>query len=102
MSLENVAQTLKASIVDLQEEREKVNTKIDALRSVLASLDAAPAPKKRGPGRPKGSKNKTTEPVAVAPKTRKKRKRAKWTPEQKAAAAERMRKYWANRNQGNA
>ncbi len=99
MSLQNVSQTLKDTIADLQEERAQITTQIEALQSALEALDGASAPKKRGRGRPKGSKNKaTTEKSAGAAKKTTKRKRAKWSPEQKAAAAERMKKYWAKRN----
>lgn len=104
MSLQNVAQTLKITVAELQEERDEITTQIEALKSALQALGSSPAPKKRGPGRPKGSKNKTgteentTEVKATKVKTAKK-KRPKWSPEQKAAAAERMRKYWAKRNQ---
>ncbi len=103
MSLQNVSQTLKATITELQEERAEITSQIEALKSALAALGSSPVPKRRGPGRPKGSKNKaategkTAEPKAPKVKTTK-RKRAKWTPEQKAAAAERMKKYWAKRN----
>ncbi len=103
MSLQNVAQTLKTTIAELQEERDEVNAKIDALKSALAVLGGSPAAKKRRPGRPKGSKNKAateekTSEIKASKKKTTKRKKAKWSPEQKAAAAERMKKYWAQRN----
>jgi hypothetical protein len=68
-------------------ERDKLNRAIEAL--------GAPTGKRRG--RPPGSKNATaaTEPTAAPAKTA--RKKRNFSPEQRAAAAKRMKAMWAKR-----
>lgn len=69
-------------------------------KSGQASLQLGDAPKRRGPGRPKGSKNKVAKRgPGRPPKSASKSRRApKWSPQAREAARERMRAYWAARN----
>lgn len=66
-------------------------------RSLLSGSNAAPAEKKAGRGRPKGSKNA----VAEAPQAATTAKR-KLSPEGRKAIAEAMKRRWAERRKQSA
>ncbi len=94
---DNVSQ-LKGKLEALLGEKVSFETAITQLETFLTGAVVMPtapeAPVRRGPGRPKGSKNKGATVVASAGE-----KRAKaWTPEMRAQAARRMKKYWRQRN----
>lgn len=94
---ERAAKNLHDSIEALKLERDDLDEHIGTLTEALQSMTG----EKRGPGRPPGSKNKTK-----ATKTKKATKAAKgkknWSPEARAAAAQRMKKIWAQRRRRNA
>jgi hypothetical protein len=70
-------------------ERDKLNRAIEALG----------APAKRGPGRPPKNAGVTAPASAYAVKKRpdKARNKREFSPEQRAAQAEKMKQYWANK-----
>ena len=94
MNTAHIAKELRTAIDELKLEREQIDNRISAMEQALRGLGV-----KRGPGRPKGS-GKKAAPAATtgspAPSRRKKVTR-NWSPEARRAAAERMRKYWADR-----
>lgn len=86
MDLTNILQQLRA-------ERDKIGAAIASLEAIgLAST----APKRRGrpPKNPISSEQDAVAPASAAPGRQRRKKRS---PEQRAAQAERMRKYWADR-----
>jgi hypothetical protein len=79
---DRLAKDLRKHLASLQEQRDKLDSDIGRLETALAALGV-----KRGPGRPKGSKNKG----AVA------RRKPNWSPDKRREVSERMKKYWADR-----
>jgi len=112
MVLEKVARELQSALKDLTTERDRLDGQIDAIEALLKQMGA---PLKRGPGRPKGSGSKPRAPrgrraakktavrKTAAKKTvekktvAKKKTRKKWSPEARAAQAERIKKQWESR-----
>lgn len=97
MNRTNVAKNLREVITEMKSERDQLDEKIEMLESTISLFsDGTVVRKKRGPGRPKGSKNKTTS------RTRTTRKKPQWSEEKRREAAERMRKHWAEWRKKNA
>ncbi len=89
MDTAKIAKELRSAIDELKDERSVIENKIGAMEQALRELGV-----KRGPGRPRGSSNKT---VVSKRSAAKKKVSRNWSPEARRAAAERMRKYWADR-----
>ena len=89
MDTARIAKELRTAIDELRDEREQIDTKIGAMEQALRELGV-----KRGPGRPKGSGKKVTTTKRASSK---KKSTRNWSPEARKAAAERMKKYWADR-----
>ena len=87
VDIARIAKELKTAIEELRTERDQIDNKIGAMEQALRELGV-----KRGPGRPRGSGKKVASPTA-----RKSKVTRNWSPEARRAAAERMRKYWAER-----
>ena len=87
-------ENIRNAIVALEEEKERIENQIGELRSMLPE-DSGTAPKKRGPGRPKGFKTKKGTETGNAKKPGRPSK--SWSPAQRKAAAERAKKMWAKR-----
>jgi len=72
--MSNFEDALQEKIDELEEEKERIDTKIELLQELLGVETGAettlPAPKKRRAGRPKGAKNKKTKAAGTkhAPK----------------------------------
>jgi hypothetical protein len=81
---DRLAKDLRKHLASLQEQRDKLDSDIGRLETALAALGV-----RRGPGRPKGSKNKGG--------ARANRKKPNWSPEKRREVSERMKKYWAER-----
>lgn len=87
-----IAREIRKAIQVLEQERDELDGTIANMQDALSKLGV-----KRGPGRPKGSRNKAKAKSGSKPaKKAKGRKKPNWSPAAKAAAAERMRKYWAD------
>ena len=100
MGAEKVADELQGALRTLYAERDELDRNIKLLEDMLAKFGAKP---KRGPGRPKGSKSKGRRGPGRPPGSGKKKKTKKkvtrnWSPAARKAAAERMKKIWAERN----
>ena len=83
MDTDRLAKDLRKHLASLQEQRDKLDSDIGRLETALAALGV-----KRGPGRPKGSKNKTSSSN---------RKKPNWSADKRKEVSERMKKYWADR-----
>lgn len=93
MSTDKVAKEIRSAIDALAKERDEISSRISILEDTLAKLGGA----RRGPGRPRGSGAKAAPAGAPPAAAKPARKKPNWSPEAKKAAAERMRKYWADR-----
>ena len=80
---DRLAKDLKRALEELQDERSELDNKIRVMENALRELGV-----KRGPGRPKGSKNKSSGKPRKAPN---------WSNDARKAVSERMKKYWAER-----
>jgi hypothetical protein len=87
MTTDKVTKEIRSAIDALSKERDEIASRISILEDTLAKLGGA----RRGPGRPKGSG------VKVASAAKPARKKPNWSPEARKAAADRMKKYWAER-----
>lgn len=106
MVADKVAKELRSALDTMKAERDELDQHIQELESMLSKLGA---PIKRGPGRPKGSTNKKRGPTKAKrgpgrppgsgkkKKTTKKKSERNWSPAARKAAAERMKKIWADR-----
>ena len=90
MDTARIAKELRSAIDELRTERQEIDSKIGAMEQALRELGV-----KRGPGRPKGSGKKVASTTGTA--SRQTKVTRNWSPEARRAAAERMRKYWADR-----
>jgi hypothetical protein len=81
---DRLAKDLRKHLASLQEQRDKLDGDIGRLETALAALGV-----KRGPGRPKGSKNKSSGSSN--------RKKPNWSADKRKEVSERMKKYWAER-----
>lgn len=86
------ASSLEEAIQSMTKDRDELDHRIALMQETIAMLEGA----KRGPGRPPGSRNKAkaSDGATAEPPQKKKRN---WSPEARAAAAERMRKTWRKR-----
>ena len=127
MVKERVANELRSALQALRKEREEIDDQISLMEGTLSKLGVskgqsskkktrrkkAAAGKKRGPKKKatkkkattkKASKKKATKKKATKQKATKKKaskkKKPYWSPAARAAARERMRKYWAERRKG--
>lgn len=96
MDTGKIASQLRSAIDELRTERDEIENKIGAMEQALRELGV-----KRGPGRPRGSGKKavTASPDGKNGKIGKDGKKVtkNWSPEARKAAAERMKRYWAER-----
>jgi hypothetical protein len=91
---DRLAKDLKRALDQLQDERDELDNKIRVMENALRELGV-----KRGPGRPKGSKNKAS---AAGGGRRGPRKTPNWSPDARRAVSDRMKKYWAERRKKSA
>jgi hypothetical protein len=84
---DRLAKDLRRALDALQDERSELEKKIRVMENALSELGV-----KRGPGRPKGSKNKASKTSS-----RSARKKPNWSSEKRKEVSERMKKYWADR-----
>ena len=84
--------SLEDAIQLMTHDRDELDRRIALMQETVALLEGS----KRGPGRPPGSKNKAKADDG-APADRPLKKKRNWSPEARAAAAERMRKAWRKR-----
>src|SRR5262245_52677544 len=87
---DKIAKELRRAIDALQNERYELDEKIRVMEETLSKLGV-----KRGPGRPKGSKNKSGRGPGRPPG--RPRKKPNWSADQRKKVSERMKKYWADR-----
>lgn len=94
---------IESALAALRAEAEEIQGKIAALEGALGASGnvPVPTPAKKAPKKSKAPKAKRT-PGKDMSKTDKlkeaaNKRAASWTPEKKRAAAERMRRYWAER-----
>ena len=85
MASDKVVDGLQSAIDALTAERDEIDEKIQLLQDTLENVQG-----KSPRGRKKATARKSSAPKAS-------RKKPSWSPEAKKAAAERMRKYWADR-----
>ena len=83
--------SLEEAIQLMTNERDELDHRIALMQETVAMLEGA----RRGPGRPPGSKNKVKADGGASARAPKKKRN--WSPEARAAAAERMRKAWRKR-----
>jgi hypothetical protein len=127
MVKERVANELRSALVALKKERDEIDDQIDLMEGTLSKLGVSKGKaskkkagrkksatrKKRGTkkratkakaAKKKATKKKATQKKASKKKVTKKKagkkKKPYWSPAARAAARERMRKYWADRNKG--
>jgi len=120
MVKERVANELRSALQALEKERDEIDEQIELMQGTLSKLGVskaaggkkagrkkagrkkaaqkktAGAKKKRGAKKKQGGKKK----AAATKKKAGKKKKPYWSPAARAAARERMRKYWADRNKG--
>lgn len=93
MASADMSQTLRNALEQLREEKRRIDNAIVELENLVNSLAGVrrrgrpPGSGKRGPGRPPGSG------ISMGGKP----KRKAWSAAAKAAAATRMKRYWAER-----
>ena len=83
--MDQLKKSLQQAIKELEQERDELAAKIEILDNALTKLRGANAPRSKG------------RAAHARPPAKKTRKSPKWTPAAREAAAERMRKYWADR-----
>lgn len=119
MVADKVAKELRSALETMKAERDDLNEKIGMMEQMISKLGVKRGPgrppgsgtkkrrgrppgsknktTKRGPGRPPGSgKKKATSKKTASKKTGEKKTR-NWSPAARKAAAERMKKIWADR-----
>ncbi len=111
MVADKVAKELRSALDTMKAEREELDEKIQMMEQMLSKLGV-----KRGPGRPPGSPNKKRRGRPPGSKNKrgpgrppgsgkkkaatKKKTTRNWSPAARKAAAERMKKIWADRKKG--
>ena len=92
MDINKLAKDIQRAIESLRSEQEEIDAKIAAMEDALRSLgERSPVAPRRG--RPR----KVAAATGGASKDGRSRKTPHWSAEARLAAAERMRKYWAER-----
>lgn len=92
MASADMSQTLRTALEQLREERDRIDSAIVELERLVNSLSGVrrrgrpPGSGKRGPGRPAGRASGGS-PL----------KRKGWSDTARQAAAQRMKRYWADR-----
>ncbi len=90
MASADMSQTLRAALEQLREEKRRIDSAIVELENLVNSLSGVrrrgrpPGSGKRGPGRPPSAGGGMP-------------KRKGWSPAARNAAAQRMKRYWAER-----
>ena len=83
--------SLEEAIQSMTKDRDELDHRIALMQETVAMLEGA----RRGPGRPPGSRNKAKANANDGTTAnRAPKKKRNWSPEARAAAAERMRKAW--------
>ncbi len=113
MELESLARDLRAALADIRRERDQLTAHIALIEETIQKLSrlrgdgraaggraaaASRPPAKASKARPSGkdARPSRAKVKAAAPAPRR-RAKPNWPPEARQAAAERMRKYWAER-----
>lgn len=90
MASHKLNQSLEMALRQMVDERARLDAAIRELQNFMGERDS------RAPGRPAG-KSKTSNAPSVAKKASSAAKRSRaWNPAARKAAADRMRKYWAD------
>lgn len=95
MASADMAQTLRTALDQLREEKQRIESAIIELENLVNTLTGVrrrgrpPGSGKRGPGRP---------PSLVSASGDGKPKRKGWSDAARHAAAQRMKRYWAERH----
>jgi hypothetical protein len=123
MVKERVANELRSALEALRKERDEIDDQISLMEGTLSKLGVSKGKaakkkagkkkkagrKKAAAGKKRGTKKKATKKKASKKKATKKKatkkkatkkKKPYWSPAARAAARERMRKYWAERRKG--
>lgn len=82
MASKKMNKALQAALQELRSEKSRIEAAINELESVITSLGGARRGRPIGSGKPAGVKKKV---------------RKNWSPAARKAAAQRMKKYWAER-----
>lgn len=96
MPTNKVSKSLAQALAQLSTERDRVEGAIAKLEGVLGQTAAGTQASKRGRGRTVAARAKTARTPVVS----KARSREGWTQAARKAAAERMRRYWADQAKG--
>lgn len=96
MPTNKVSKSLTQALAQLNNERDRIEGAIAKLEGVLGQTAAGTQASKRGRGRTLAARAK----AARTPIVTKARSREGWTQAARKAAAERMRRYWAEQAEG--
>jgi len=96
VNTEAATKAMKEAVGHLKAERSELDVRIAFIEGEISKMNGSGSIR-RGPGRPPGSKNKPKAAAKTMASGTKKKKKRNWSPEARAAAAERMRKTWAKR-----
>src|SRR5688500_16414889 len=95
MMSDKVRESIQVALEQLHDERKRIEGAIAKLEGFLGNLINSATASVKPRGKQAAVVRKTARPRVVA----KQRSRAGWTEQARDAAAERMRKYWAQRRE---